>query len=325
MNKSYILTALCSLLLAGCGGGGGGDGGSGGSSANYSALYGGTDYTSIATTTATASTSFNYATPSLQFVAFGPTCTSSTSQSITRTANVDVYGDGTITDPAVFAKVAKMTEASVGRLKTIFQITSSVGLDNTNRVKVCASGSNTGNGSAGFATLQIGVPSSDWQLAQLIQHELVHMVQAQSLRCNTHQYRFERWLAEGLALRIGMQDETYKSEVASLKTSFEGAGFATPFHELPTWDFPTFARYPGYRLAVDTFLGVSGKSEKDVNEFLKSYGASVGCPAWNNPNDPYSGIGTGWKTQFDAYFGADLRGTGVLGTTFWTTAPTYAK
>ena len=140
-------------------------------------------------------------------------------------------------------------------------------------------------------------------------------MQAQALNCRNDQYGFERWLTEGMALRVAGQDLPAKSDVTGLQALFSGG---TPFDDINSRTFPDFNRYPAYRLSYDTFLGVAGKTDADVHNFLKNYGSTVGCPV-----TPF--LLTGWKAQFDAYFGTGLRGTGALGSTFWTVSPAYAK
>ena len=315
---SIITTSAMVVVLTACGGGGGGTKSSE-SAASYSTLYGGQTYTSIPVSNATAATAFDdTAATGASFVAFASTCNGSTPQSVVRTTNVDVYSDGSISDNATLTKIAQMTEASVIKLRSLFQIAGTVGFDNTNKVRVCASTTSANNGSAGYTTLQLGLPSDDWILARLIHHELVHMVEAQALQCRNVGYRFERWLVEGLALRIGMQDQPSKSEVASLQSASVAAGYATPHYELDVGSMPTISRFPGFRLAIDTFLGEKGKTENDVMNFLRDYGASEGCPTAGN-------LATGWKTRFDATFSTDLRGTGTMGSaSFWTAAASYA-
>lgn len=313
------LVATITLSLTACGGGGENNE----FTPNYQGLYNGTDYTSIATVSAAAVQPFDYVANGIAFQSYGKTCSASTSQNVVTTEHTVVYTDATNLDAATLSKIAQMTEASYLRLVELFGVDFAPGADGTSRIKVCASSNDSGNGSSGYSDLQIGIPSNDWQLARLIHHELVHVVEAQSLQCKTEQYRFERWLTEGLALHVAMQDLPTKSEVAGLKSNFDAADLESPYSYLPNFTYPDMTRYPAWRLAIDTFLGEFNKSAKDVNDFLISYGNTNGCPAWSTNFETIDP--EGWKVQFDEYFEADLRGEGVLGSTFWSIAPNYAE
>ena len=83
--------------------------------------------------------------------------------------------------------------------------------------------------------------------------------------------------------------------------------------------------YPGYRLAVDTLLGESGKSKKALCGFLKHVADTQGCPGAGQLYGAHPAANTGWKTAFDHGFGTDLRGCGFVARGFRAVASKYAR
>jgi hypothetical protein len=317
------------MLLAACGGGGGASSGSGSSGdAAVAALFT-VDPTTVSVTSTTTTDPFIL--PSGPgFTAFGASnyCSSGAqSYAVRETPNAIVYNDNSNSVSASdLDAVARYTEASVLTLRVKFSMAGTTGLDGVNKVRVCARAPAGGgsNGSAGYNDLYVEINNYDSKylvLAQLIKHEMTHMLQAQAMNCQADQYSYERWLVEGMALASAGQDLPTKAEISTLQTYFPSG--QTPFNDMNNRTYPDMNRYPAYRLAYDTFLGVSGKTDVDVYNFLKDYAAHHGgCPAL----DPmtFEPPSNGWKSAFDAYFGTDLRGAGALGATFWTTAAGYA-
>ncbi len=328
-HRAYCALAVCltGMLLAACGGGGGDSGGSGSSGgATIAGLF--TVDPSTVSVSSTTTTDPFILPGGPGFTAFGASnycSTSAGNYTVRETPNAIVYND---TSNSVSASdldaVARYTEASVRTLRAKFSTPGTIGLDGTHKVRVCARAPAGGgsNGSSGYNDLYVEInnyANKDLVLAQLIKHEMTHMLQAQAMNCQADQYSYERWLVEGMALASAGQDLPTKAEVSTLQTDFPSG--QTPFNDINNRTYPDMRRYPAYRLAYDTLLGTSGKTDVDVYNFLKQYAAANGCPALVNNQPPANG----WKAAFDAYFAADLRGTGALGTTFWTTAAGYAQ
>jgi hypothetical protein len=307
----FTATVSMAILLSGCGGG---DGGDGGSSVDSIATKFTINPSTVTVTPGTTTTRFA---PTTGFTAFGATCSRTPgTYNVLLTTNAIVYNSDTVS-AADLDNVARYTEAAVVTLRSKYGMTDNIGFDGLNKVKVCATVSSVG-GSSGYNDLFVEInnySNKNAILADLIKHEMTHMVQAQALNCQLEQYGFERWLTEGMALRSAEQDLPSKSNLATLQSLFSGG---TPFNDTYNRSFPDFARYPAYRLAYDTFLGQYNKTDVDVFKFLRNYGATKGCPV-SSPSV------ANWKTEFDAYFGTDLRGAGPLGSTFWTSAAAYAK
>ncbi len=329
MNPRYSALALATFLslglLAACGGGGGSssDTSSGSTSASLFAI----DPASITPTAATTDQPFQYPNV-LEFYAYGSSCRSTAlGQAVLVTDNTVTYSDGTAT-PEHMKRAAQYAEASVRTLRDKFGLSApnNIGFDGQ-KVRVCAaiSGSSTqSNGSAGIRTLHLGTPEGYSGLGTLAFHETTHMVQAQALNCQTQQYGWERWLTEGMALRVAGQDSPSQGDLNSLQTAFSGLDANLPFGDMDQRVSVRSDRYPGYRLAVDTLLGETGKTELDLYRFMKKVGDTSGCPGGGAIYVLGAPV-AGWKAAFDASFGTDLRGTGVAGSGFWALAKKYAK
>jgi hypothetical protein len=313
---SALLVALVSALT-GCGGGG--DGSSGVVSAAQIATRFSVDPATVLVTSNTTTTPFSnvrFGTLA-NFTAWGSTCPITTGNyPVLETANAIVYNSGAATATDL-DNAARYTDAAIATLRNKYSLPGSVGLDGANKFKVCVTTTSDSGSSAGYNDLFVQTytyPNKDSLLADLILHEMTHALQAHALHCTLDQYGFERWLTEGMALNASGQNLPSKSALSGLQTLFSGG---TPFADTWNRNMPNNDRYPGYALAYKTFLGEYGKTDIDVYNFLTHYGSTVGCPSSGNS------AGT-WKTEFDAYFGTDLRGTGVLGSTFWANAPKYA-
>lgn len=319
-----VLALSCALLLVG-GCGGGSSSGSGDSNASASLFT--TDPATITPTAATTDVPFQLGNV-LEFYAYGSTCRSTAAgQAVLVTDNTVTYSDGTAT-PEHMRRAAQYAEASVRTLRDKFGISApgNVGFDGQ-KVRVCAaiSGSSTQtNGSAGIRTLHLGTPDGYSGLGTLAFHETTHMVQAQALKCQTQQYGWERWLTEGMALRVAGQDSPGQGDLASLQNAFSGIDGNLPFGDMDQRVSVRSDRYPGYRLAVDTLLGETGKTEMDLYRFMQKVGETTGCPGSSTIYVLGAPV-AGWKAAFDASFGTDLRGSGVAGSGFWTLAKKYAK
>ncbi|WP_019142477.1 hypothetical protein [Noviherbaspirillum massiliense] len=309
-----LISSLVSLsvfgMLVACGGGFGDDDSSNNDvSSLFSVTASGIPVQEHSTTTPFATSS------TTEFLAFGATCSRQPgTYNVKETANAIVYNADSVPS-SVLSSIAQYADASIQTLRARYSFPGPAGFDGT-KVRVCASVNNGTNGSAGINTLYVGTKNTGRMLAQLVHHEMTHLVQAQALQCRTDQYRFERWLAEGMALHMGQQDMPRFSQLSNLRAQFATVNTGTPFGDTDNTTYPVTARYPGYRLAFDTFLGEYKRTDIDVVDFLKSYGAAHHCPSDPNGN---------WKVEFDARFGTDLRGAGVLGTTFWFAAKTYAQ
>lgn len=326
----FLAFGVVGMLLAACGGGGADSGGGGSSDAAAIAALFTVEPTTVTVTQTTTSTPFILP-GGPGFTAFGSSSycpTVAGTYAVRETPNVIVYNDlGNSVSASDLDAVARYTDASVRTLRAKFSIPGTTGLDGTNKVRVCAREPAGGgsNGSAGYNDLYVEISNYSSKylvLAQLIKHEMTHMVQAQAMNCQADQYSYERWLTEGMALRSAGQDLPSRAEIATLQTYFQPG--QTPFDDINNRTYPDMNRYPAYRLAYDTFLATAGKTDVDVYNFLKDYAANHGgCPA----RDPMTSQppADGWKSAFDAYFGTDLRGAGALGSTFWTTAVGYAQ
>jgi hypothetical protein len=320
--RNALLALACSTLFAACGGGGGEDGGSNGIAFVIDPS------TVVATATTTDQPFQDFAV--LEFYAYGSSCQSmAAGQSVLVTDNTVTYSNGT-PSAAHLQRVAQYAEASVRTLRDKFGITpaNGVGFDGQ-KVRVCAAiegSDNATSGSAGIRTLHVGTPDGYGRIGSLIYHETVHMVQAQALNCQTQQYAWERWFNEGMALRLAGQDLPSKSSLGALQSrAFADAAGGTPFADMDQRAWPRNDRYPGYRLAIDTLLGETGKTEQDLYRFLKQVGDTQGCPGQNLNYPVDAAYAAGWKTAFDATFGTDLRGSGVAGSGFWGRASAYAR
>lgn len=314
-STSLALSALVVSTLTACGGGGD-------SGPHNTAFSLSVDPATITPTATSTDTSFQN-TGAAEFMAYGSSSCYSTAkgQPVLETANTVTYNNGTAS-AAHMKRIAQYAEASIQMLRSQFGITApnNVGFDGQ-KVRVCAAiggSSNQTNGTAGIRTLMVEAPEGDAGLDRLVYHELVHMVQAQALNCQTQQYGWERWYTEGMAVHMAGQDMPGSGDIASLKTVFAGFSGGVPFADTDQRAMWSADRYPGYRLAVETLLGETGKSDVDLYKFLKSVGSTSGCPAYST-TDPT----VGWKAAFDAYFGADLRGSGALGAGFWAAAAKY--
>lgn len=242
------------------------------------------------------------------------------------TANVVVYNNGSASDEQA-RKIAQYGEASVLSLRDRYGIQPSNGTGfDGQKVRICTGvdGKNY-SGSAGIRTQYLDVPDGGSQTGTMVFHEMVHMVQAQALNCQTSQYRWERWLTEGMALAVAGQDSLSKKQLDSAKKAFSDAEGGTPFGDRNQSAGPRNDRYPGYRLAVETLLSELGKNDRDLYAFMKQVGSTRGCPGDNLYS--YSNweevIGQGWKADFDQFFGVDLRGQGIAGSGFWDAAARY--
>ena len=322
MRVNALIASACAVVLAACGGGGGGNSENSSSAGLFTI-----DPASISPTAATTDTPFQLGNV-LEFYAYGSSCRSTAlGQAVLATENTVTYSDGTATSEHM-RRAAQFAEASVRTLRDKFGISApgNIGFDGQ-KVRVCAaiSGSSTlTNGSAGIRTLHLGTPDGYGGLGTLAFHETTHMVQAQALNCQTQQYGWERWLTEGMALRVAGQDGPSAGDLASLQTAFSGIDGNLPFGDMNQRLSARNDRYPGYRLAVDTLLGETGKTELDLYRFLKKVGETTGCPGAETIyvlNQPVAG----WKAAFDTAFGTDLRGSGVAGSGFWVLAKKYAK
>lgn len=314
------LAAASALLLCACGGGGGDD--KGGGSVAFSI-----DPASVNPTSTTTDQPF--LDPNVvEFYAFGSSCRSTAKgQAVLVTDNTVTYSDGT-PSAAHLKRVSQYAEAAVRTLRDKFGITApgNVGFDGQ-KLRVCAviSGSdNQTNGSAGVRTLHIGTPEGYSRLATLIYHESTHAVQAQALNCQIQQYGWERWFTEGMALHVAGQDAPSSGDLAGLQSTFAGIEGNLPMGDMDQRAGVRNDRYPAYRLAVDTLLGETGKTDQDLYRFLVQVGRTTGCPG-EGANYTPAALAAGWKTSFDASFGTDLRGRGAMGADFWTAARKYAK
>ena len=331
MRRHTCLASLlsCALGLGGCGGGssgGSGTGNEGGNEGGSASLFA-IDPASITPTAATTDKPFQVGNV-LEFYAYGSTCRSTApAQAVLVTDNTVTYSDGTATSDHM-RRTAQVAEASVRTLRDKFGISApgNIGFDGQ-KVRVCASisGSSTQtNGSAGIRTLHLGTPEGYSGLGTLAFHETTHMVQAQALNCQTEQYGWERWLTEGMALRVAGQDQPGQGDLITLQTTFNGIDGNLPFGDMNQRMFPRNDRYPAYRLAVDTVLGETGKTELDLYRFMKKVGETTGCPG-SGVNYVLGASIVGWKAAFDTSFGTDLRGSGVAGSGFWPLAKKYVK
>jgi hypothetical protein len=333
MNPRYSVLASATLLslglLAGCGGGGnsGSESSTNANANNNSASLFSIDPASITPTAATTDKPFQYPNV-LEFYAYGSSCRSTApGQAVLVSDNTVTYSDGTAT-PEHMKRAAQYAEASVRTLRDKFGISApgNIGFDGQ-KVRVCASisGSSTqSNGSAGIRTLHLGTPEGYSGLGKLAFHETTHMVQAQALNCQTQQYGWERWLTEGMALRVAGQDGPSQGDLSNLQAAFSGIADNLPFGDMDQRVSVRSDRYPGYRLAVDTLLGETGKTELDLYRFLKQVGTTSGCPG-SGAIYVLGAPVAGWKAALDASFGTDLRGTGMAGSGFWAVAKKYAK
>jgi hypothetical protein len=342
MKQSLFLTGLCSLILAGCGGGGSGGSSGGGNGSGTGTQLPSAFYASGITWDQIAVTSNTTSTPIAQFVGgneYIPTTlgcyVAAANYPVKETSNVIVYSDSGVAD-ADLTRVARFAEASLLTLRSRYSFSSGTGFSGS-KLKVCVSTGTSGNAEASYNTMQVASQGqTEYLQASTIHHEMTHIAQAQALGCSANAPAYEKWLLEGMALHVSGMDLPAKSSLGSLQTTVTSYGISTPFDWIDGGMAPVSV-YPSFRLAFDAFLGVKGKTDIDVMNFLKSYGSSTavksdgetnGCPGvavpgTNGGRQPYAG--NGWKTEFDAYFSTDLRGTGALGTTFWTTAPTYAQ
>lgn len=317
MVRGTALLLAMVTALAGCGGGN--DGGSSGvaSAAQIAAKFS-VDPATVVVTSHTTTTPFStvtYGTGTMN-TAWSSTCAITPGNySVLETPNVIVYNADTVSTSDLDL-AARYADAAIISMRSKYSIPGSVGLDGANKIRVCITTNSIG-GSAGYNDLFVQVysyPNRNSMLADLIIHEMTHALQNHALHCTLDQYGFERWLNEGMALSAAAQDMPSKSAVSSLQATFAGG---TPFSDTWARSGVDFSHYPGYVLAYKTFLGEFNKTDVDVYNFLANYGSTVGCPSSSNS-------AATWKTQFDAYFGSDLRGTGVLGSTFWTVASRYA-
>lgn len=256
------------------------------------------------------------------FVATGATCSRSsqpTAGEVVYEADHTVtYSDGTV--PAALVRdAARHAEAGVRTLRGRFALTAPVGF-NGSKVHQCVNGRGAFS-TAGWNTIQVLVTAGSQELDRVTVHELVHVLQAQALGCTQRQYQFERWLMEGMALHVAGQDQPSKDDLRGLQALFADVATRSPFGDILN---SPVSRYPAYRLAFDAFLGESRRSPADVLRFLQQYGAVNGCPLSAANGGPAGVDQTGWKTEFDAAFGVDLRGTGALGEGFWAVASRYA-
>jgi hypothetical protein len=246
-------------------------------------------------------------------------CPSTTgSYAVLETANTVVYNADTVSNTDL-ENATRYAEAAIQTFRTSFGIGGAVGLDGTNKYRVCVTSLKVG-GTAGYNDLFVEInttPDKNAVLASLIKHESMHSVEMQVLGCTREQYGFERWLLEGMALHAGWQDQPKKADLPGLQALFTGG--TTPMDDTYARVAAPLNRYPAYRLAYDTMLGELGITDADVYNFLKAYATQHGCPASGNQ-------ALNWKADFDAHFpGASLRGSGALGAGFWRAAANYAR
>ena len=328
MNLKSRLTSLalaCAVATLTACGGGGNEGNGGGDTTASTNLFS-VQPASIGAQSQTLATGF--ATPGFanEFIAFGASCSAATgAYDVKVTDNAVVYNADSVQSSTLEA-IAQYADASIQTLRAHYGISANVGFDGT-KVRVCATTLNGSNGSAGFNTLYIGAQNSGTLLAQLVHHEMTHLVQTQALRCRTYQFAFERWLTEGMALHMGQQDLPTLASLGALRTSFAAVTTQTPFGDINGRSFANFELYPGYRLAFDTFLGEASKTDVDVYNFLADYGQVHGCPGTANGLPQGS---NGWKVEFEQAFGVSLRtstGSNVYGDAdaFWSAAAKYTQ
>lgn len=256
------------------------------------------------------------------FVATGATCSRSSAPTagevVYETDNTVTYTDGTV--PAALVRdAARYAEAGVLTLRARFGLSATLGF-NGSKLHQCVNGRGAFS-TAGWNTIQVLVAAGAQELDRVTVHELVHVLQAQALGCTQRQYQFERWLMEGMALRVAGQDQPSKDDLRGLQALFADVATRSPFGDILN---SPVSRYPAYRLAFDAFLGESRRSPADVLRFLQQYGATNGCPLSAANGGPAGVDQTGWKSEFDAAFGVDLRGAGALGEGFWAVASRYA-
>lgn len=242
------------------------------------------------------------------------------------TPNVVVYNQGAASDEQA-RKIAQYGEASVLSLRDRYGIMPSNGIGfDGQKVRICTTveGKNY-SGSAGIRTQFIAAPDGGSQTGTMVFHEMVHMVQAQALNCQTRQYRWERWLTEGMALAVAGQDGITKKQLGAMKKAFADAPGGLPFADMDQGMAPRNDRYPGYRLAVETFLDATHKTDLDLYAFMKHVGDTQGCPGEDVFSQPNWNevMAQGWKAEFDSFFGVDLRGQGIAGSGFWDAAERY--
>ncbi len=303
-NRTALAAAICAIVSA-CGGG--------------------SDKKDFTTTPAEiashfsidpASVTVSHATVTTPMTQFTNCNRTSGSYDVLETPNTIVYNADTVSATDL-DNAARYTEAAIVTHRTTFGLSGTVGLDGTNKIRVCVTNLHVG-GEARVNDFLVEIntyPDKNAILASLIKHELMHAVERIALGCSTY-YAFEAWMMEGMALHEGWQDLPKKSDLSSLQALFTNG--AVPMDDTYALVRLNLAKYPAYRLAYDTMLGELGKTDVDIYNFLKAYHSQHGCPSGDSTSN--------WKTEFDAYFpGANLRGTGALGSGFWSAAVKYAQ